>query len=228
MTRVSRKLFLLAAVALLPACESNSGGPDAAVKDYLDSIKDRLPAGWAIARGSEVTFKMLPPSGPDSIIVYKTQPVPLQDVRASAVIDATGAGRDSATTQKDTTGHIYFTLTRHDFIDPEKFAEQFKANEKIRRDHQRVLGQISNVPRNEKGEPVPRGNAETVEVNAVMAEYKKLPPFVEHMPTHYYDDAAFKLHDWRVQLVPVDRELQQEMNTVYALMIERLKRYPTR
>ena len=201
------------ALLLLAGC-GGPGGPDADLAELRDRLTRKLPAGWQLSTAKEVGFPLLPPTKDKDLILWKTQPVALE------------WRKEPVATQM--TAHVYFTVALENWIEPAEFTPLYKANEELKKQHAYHRAKMANVPRDETGKFMPRGDSESVALQQAQEAYAKLAPFRTDLPTHYYGQVAVQVCDWRTTLVPADREHQQEQNRVFALFNEILTRYPTR
>ena len=200
------------AAAVAAGCGESASTPQAAFDHLRAVLARRVPAGWRVAYGHDVPFAVRSPAGPDDIVVYKTEPVRLQ-------------GRPPAPPPDPNPGPIYFALSLKPFIPSDQYADVWKKNEAVRKEHERVLHRVANVPRNEQGQLMPRGTVESQQVASFREEYAKLPPFDPDLPTRYFRGVGVNIRDFRTVLVPVERQWQQEMNQVYVQLMLVLSEY---
>jgi hypothetical protein len=194
------------------------GGEEAtSVEDIRKSLAERAPPGWKVAYAKDAGIECLPPTKGDDLVMYKADAVKLQVLRAAGTQPGSAA---------ETTGHLHFTLSPRPFIKPDDFAKIFAEHDELRKEHARCEHRVEMVPRNTKGELMPRGTVESLEVAAYREAKAKLAPYdPEKLPTHSLRGLAVRVYDWRPKLLPVDRDLQQEYNTAFVAIAGYLKPY---
>lgn len=203
-------ILLLAGMLAAGGCGQES---PTTLEELRQLIAAKLPKGWKVGYASQAPFPLIAPTAGQDLVVYRAEPVVLQPAASS--------------TQPAGPGYIHFSISPKPFIAPTEYRQKWKANEAIRKDHERVLHTVRNIPRSINDELMPRDGYEAEAVSKFKAKYAALPPFDKDMPTHYYGTLAVVLRDWRTRLVPESREMQQDMNQAYALLNTILSRYST-
>jgi hypothetical protein len=205
----------LVVLALAAGCGQQAASPEQTVENLRRLLQSKVLKGWKVSYGRDVDFPLEPATQPGDLVVYKTEKVMV------------GPRSPDAEAPADPQA-IYYTVSIKPFIPPAEFPEVWKKNEAIRKEHERVLRTVANVPRSPAGQLMPRGVAEGLQVADFEKEYAALPPYDKDMPTHYYENVGLIVRDWRKVLVPVQRDHQQEMNQVYALIYMAVHEYEKR
>ena len=204
-------ICIAAALAVLAGCEEEPiTTPEQSVQVLRANLTAATPEGWQVSLGREVPFDLLPPSGPDDLIVWRSEEVELKTLTPD---NPTGKG------------HLYFTLSIKEFIDPRDYPVLYHRNEEIRKRHEQLLHGVSNMPRDPAGRLAPRSLLETTTVNRYYGQYHTLPPYEPSYPEHYFGKVTVKLWDWRTVLVPRDLEIYKDLSRAYLAITKELEAY---
>lgn len=207
----------VAACFLAAGCGGPAAETPATVMARLHAeISKNLPKGWKVGLAKESGVDVGTWAGPDDVVIWRTEKTLL---RQHGVAATEGAA------EPRTPVHLFFVLKTRNFINPEEYATASKTNAAIKKTHDWWNKSVSHIPRNAKGELMPRGDEERLPTSRYNAEYPKLPPYDADFPTHYYKMLAFKVWDSRKTLEPEDRLLQQEMNAVSVAITKPLSVY---
>jgi hypothetical protein len=199
-------------LCLAAGCADQASGPERTIEDLRNRLQSKVLKGWQVDYARNVAWPLEPPTQPGDLVVYKAEKVKIGPPRPSAQAPADPQA-------------IYYTISIKPFIPPDHYPDLWKKNEAIRKEHARVLRTVANVPRSPTGELMPRGTAEGLQVADFQKEYEALPPYDHDMPTHYYGNVGLVIRDWRKVLVPENRDHQQEMNQIYALLYMAVQEY---
>ncbi len=193
-------------------CESEPRTPEETLEHLRGVLARKVPDGWQVDYARDVEFPLREGVEGGDLVVWRPEKTPL-------------VSRPPAIVPPEDPGTLHFAVSPKPFIPPEEYPERWAENEAIRKEHERVLHKVAMVPRNEQGELMPRGTAEELEVARFRREYAQLPPYEKDMPTHHFGGVALKLRDYRTVLLPKDRKLQQEMNTVWVALVSTVEAY---
>ena len=216
---------LLVALLAAAGCESTPRTPEETMDQLRERLADKLPDGWQVGYVRDAAFAVRdevlnvgdlsayrekPQSG--DLVAWRTEPVKLQH-------------RTNLPPPEPDPGHVYFVLSAKPLIAPAEYADVSKKNQDALDRRKTLLRDVSNVSRDASGNFLPRGQAESGQVNSFRAKYAKLPPHDAFLPRYYYENTAVRLRDYRTVLVPETREHMREMNTTYVTLLEVLTPY---
>lgn len=204
-------ICIVAILAVLAGCEEETiTTPQQSVQVLKANLAAATPEGWQVSFGREIKFDLLPPSGPDDLIVWRTDEVELKTLTPD---NPTGKG------------HLYFALSIKEYIDPEDYPVLYRRNEEIRKRHEHMFAGVANMPRDPTGRLAPRSLLETGVVGRYYREYHTLPPYEPSYPEHYFGKVTVKLWDWRTVLLPKDREIYKDLSRAYLAITRELEKY---
>lgn len=209
-------VFALAGAMLFAGCGSSEPETPATIVTRLTkAIAEDLPPGWqaGIAKDSGVEFT--PPTQPDDILVWKTEKVLLRKK----------GGMVTEELAEEKQAHIYFTISPRPFINVEDYPPIYKSNTTVKAQYDHLYKTVSHIPRNSKGEYMPRGDEEHGGVHRFKEGLKTLPPYDPDLPDYHYRGMAFKLRDWRTVLEPDDRKIASEQNSAYVVITQAITPY---
>ena len=202
----------LTLLVLPVGCGSTARTPQDSLQALRNILSKKIPQGWQVSAAREVSFPLDEKIRPGDLVVWRTDKARL-------------LARPPSIVPQPNPGTLYFAVSLREFIPPEQYGQRWRENEQIRKEHERVLHSVAMVPRNEKGELMPRGTVEELDVARFKREHAKLPPYQPDMPTHYFGSIALRLRDYRTVLLPENREHQQEMNQVYVALCTAMREY---
>jgi len=212
----ARAVLVGAGAAMLLALPLGCGSEPPTPAERLDELRRTLarkvPAGWQVGYARDAGFRLRAEVAGGDLVLWRTEKAGL-------------VSRPPEIVPEENPGTLHFAVSPRPFIPRDEYAERWAANEAIRKEHERVMHRVAMVPRDENGELMPRGTVEELDVARFSREYAALPAYDKNMPTHYYRDLALRLRDYRTSLLPKERELQQEMNTVWVVLMSAVEAY---
>jgi len=224
-TRGLAMLLCTAAMMATAGCGQEPETPEQALADLAERLGSKVRAGWKVGRVRDVSFAVfeervdvgdLHPYGesvePNDIVVWRSEPVRLQE-------RADGSAPDP------NPGHVYFILSRKEFIAPGDYVSVRRKNDDALKERKWLLRDVAHVSRDAEGNLSPRGAAEATQVTAFRGKYEKLPSYNAFDPQYHHACVGIRLRDYRTVLVPVERDHRQEMNQTYVEIVQILSAY---
>ncbi len=210
MCGLAAALLVIGAMAHGCAAEAEELTEEQALARLQRDIDRVLPRTWQVGTVEQANAKAGLELEGEGLVAWRTEPVELRQR------DADGEPVEAT---------LHFHLQQRPWIEPADFREIYRENEALRQRHRDVLRMVRHIPRNVEGELMPRDQNEQAAVSRFRAAYEQLPDYRRDLPTHRFRGVALTLHDERTEIIPAERELQTEKNTVYAQIANILTAY---